>query len=270
MPGLLLPSYNVAGEIAGYQYKPDVPRVVRGKANKYESPPKSLSQLDVPPRARPWVLDPEEPLVFIEGIKKGDSGASHEIACVAITGVWNWRSADVMAALDQIPLKGRTAYLGFDSDYQRNAGVKAAKRRFAAVLRQRAVATVYDILFPEPTPGVKVGADDFFVSGHTKIDLFGLDTVELTDDDPDGTAGVTRDDDANHPYISTPAGIVYRRPTQNGPVDQPLSNFTARIVEEVIADDGASERAELAIAGDLSGEPLRPIRVPTRSFGSLD
>jgi putative DNA primase/helicase len=53
MPGLLLPSYNVAGEIAGYQYKPDVPRIKDGKPNKYESPPKSISQLDVPPRARP-------------------------------------------------------------------------------------------------------------------------------------------------------------------------------------------------------------------------
>ena len=77
-------------------------------------------------------------------------------------------------------------------------------------------------------------------------------------------------EEAAGPYVSTPSGIVYRRPTQNGPVDQLLSNFTARIVEEVIADDGASERAELAIEGELGGEPLAPIRVPTRRFSSLD
>jgi hypothetical protein len=41
-------------------------------------------------------------------------------------------------------------------------------------------------------------------------------------------------------------------------------------VEEVIADDGASERAELAIEGELGGAPLSRIRIPSRRFSSLD
>ena len=74
------------------------------------------------------------------------------------------------------------------------------------------------------------------------------------------------DADEAGPYLATPAGFVYRKDTQNGPVDQPLSNFTARIVEEVIADDGASERVELVIEGELGEQPLPRIRVPTRRF----
>ena len=153
-----------------------------------------------------------------------------------------------MATLDQIELKDRTVYLAFDSDYQRNAQVRSAKRRLAAVLRQRG-AIVYDILLPESTPGIKVGLDDYLANGGSRIDLFRLEMVELTED-----ADEPSHEDATGPYISTPSGIVYRKPTQNGPVDQQLSNFTARITEEVIADDGASERAELVIEGALGGE----------------
>jgi hypothetical protein len=265
VPGLLIPIYTLGSEIVSYQFKPDTPRIKDGKPNKYESPSKSLCQLDVPPRARTWILDPQQPLVFTEGVKKGDSAASHEIACLDVAGVWNWRSVDVVATLDQIALKGRTVYLAFDSDYQRNAQVRAAKKRLAAVLRQRG-AVVYDILLPEPTPGIKVGLDDYLANVGSQIDLFQLDMVELTGDADDETS---REVVAGS-YAATPAGIVYRKPTQHGPVDQLLSNFTARIVEEVIADDGASERAELAIEGELGGKPLPRILVPSRRFSSLD
>lgn len=79
------------------------------------------------------------------------------------------------------------------------------------------------------------------------------------------------DEAAPSPYLATPAGIIYRRPTQNGPVDQPLANFTARIVEEVIADDGVSTRSELAIEGTLAGGmPLPRVRIPANRFATLD
>jgi hypothetical protein len=264
VPGLLIPIHNLGREIVSYQFKPDTPRIKDGKPNKYELPPKSVCQLDVPPRARKWILDPRQPLLFSEGVKKGDSAASRDIACAVVAGVWNWRSADVVAALDQIDLKGRTTYLAFDSDYQRNAQVRAAKKRLAAVLRQRG-AIVYDILLPEPTPGIKVGLDDYLASGKNQIDLFRLEMVELTDDANEATH-----EEASGPYVSTPSGIVYRKPTQNGTVDQPLTNFNARITEEVIADDGATERAEYVIAGDLAGEPFGPVRVSPRRFASME
>jgi hypothetical protein len=75
----------------------------------------------------------------------------------------------------------------------------------------------------------------------------------------------------NGPYVATSNGIIYRRPTQDGPVDQPLSNFTASIVEEVVADDGVNERGELAIEGTLAGGIMLPrITVPINQFTALD
>jgi hypothetical protein len=77
--------------------------------------------------------------------------------------------------------------------------------------------------------------------------------------------------DVMAPYATTPNGIVYRKPMARILVDQLLCNFDARIVEEVIADDGASKRSELAIEGTLAdGTPLPRIRVPMRRYPSLD
>ncbi len=264
VPGLLLPVRDLGLEIADYQFKADTPRIKDGKPNKYESTPKAVCQLDVPPRARSWILDPGQPLVFTEGVKKGDSAATHEIPCLSVAGVWNWRSVPVVATLDQLGLKGRTVYLAFDSDYRRNAQVRTGKRRLGAVLRQRG-AIVFDIQLPESTPGIKVGLDDYLASGKSRLDLFGLEMVELTED-----ADEAAHEDASGPYISTPSGIVYRRSTRDGSVNQPLTNFNARITEEVIADDGATERTEYVIAGDLAGEPFGPVRVPPRRFAGMD
>jgi hypothetical protein len=122
-------------------------------------------------------------------------------------------------------------------------------------------------LDPEAS-GTKVGLDDFIAA---KAAAGRKPTPELLARAERELRPIPRDDSADDaPYAATPAGIVYRKPTQNGLVDQLLSNFTARIVEEVIADDGASERAELAIEGELGGKPLPRIRVPSRRFSSLD
>ncbi|MGI8475400.1 MAG: DUF927 domain-containing protein [Thermomicrobiales bacterium] len=171
VPGILMPTFNIAGKPDGYQLKPDLPRMgADGRIIKYESPRKSTAAADIPQTARHWVVDPSQTLFFTEGIKKADSGASHENAMVALTGVWNWRAPEVLATLDQIPLKGRTVYLAFDSDWRRKRAVAQALKRFAAVLRSRG-AVVYAIDFPEPIPGQKVGLDDFYASGGSTIGM---------------------------------------------------------------------------------------------------
>ena len=115
-------------------------------------------------------------------------------------------------------------------------------------------------LDPEPS-GAKVGLDDFFAAAAADGKKPMPELLARAESD---LRPIPRDDRAEEaPTLATPAGIVYRKPTQNGPVDQLLSNFTARIVEEVIADDGASERAELAIEGELGGRRcLDPGSVP--------
>ncbi|HEU0114302.1 MAG TPA: DUF3854 domain-containing protein, partial [Thermomicrobiales bacterium] len=61
--------------------------------------------------------------------------------------------------------------------------------------------------------------------------------------------------------------IVYLRPTKDGPVEVPLCNFAARIVEQVTVDDGAEKSIRLAVEGSLSnGTPLPRVEVPADQF----
>ena len=49
-PGILIPLHGTEGSLAGYQYRPDSPRLNRkGKPTKYENPQGSSVRLDVPP-----------------------------------------------------------------------------------------------------------------------------------------------------------------------------------------------------------------------------
>lgn len=268
VPGLLIPVHGVGGDLEGYQFKPDAPRTRDGKVHKYEQPARSASLLDVPIQARRWVMDPEHPLVFTEGAKKADAGASRELAVVAVAGVWNWRSEAVIASLDQIPLKGRTVYLCFDSDWRRNPRVRAALKRLAAVLRSRG-AIVYALCLPETVPGEKVGLDDYLAAGHGAIDLFSrVEAVELTEDaDADEAAEASMSSGA---YVTRDGRTCWRKRERDGDVEIPLAEFSARIAEEVIADDGLTERGEYVVVGALpDGTPLPPVRVPLGSFDGM-
>ena len=51
-PGVLIPLYAPDSSPAGYQYRPDNPRMRDGKIIKYETPTGSNIRLDVPPRCR--------------------------------------------------------------------------------------------------------------------------------------------------------------------------------------------------------------------------
>jgi Domain of unknown function (DUF927)/Domain of unknown function (DUF3854)/Cch helix turn helix domain len=181
VPGLLMPMYNVADELAGYTYRPDQARIKDDKSVKYENPGGSTASPDVPIPARKWVVNPDQPLLFTEGVKKGDAAASHELAVVSFGGVWNWRGPEALAALDQIPLKGRTVYLAFDSDWRRKSSVRQALRRLAKVLQSRG-ANVSMLDLPELTAGQKVGLDDYFANGGNAIDLF-RHTADIDDGD---------------------------------------------------------------------------------------
>jgi hypothetical protein len=55
-PALVIPLHGVIGEVAGYQLRPDDPRVVRGRVAKYETRTGQRMVLDVPPRVRPHLI----------------------------------------------------------------------------------------------------------------------------------------------------------------------------------------------------------------------
>ena len=94
VPALLIPIWNVGGEIALYQTRADEPRILDGKAVKYETPRGSRMVLDVPPVCRSNLGDPGVPLFVTEGVRKADAAASIGLCCIDVIGVWNWRGTN--------------------------------------------------------------------------------------------------------------------------------------------------------------------------------
>lgn len=184
VPALLIPLHDVWGDVAGYQARPDVPRMVDGKAVKYETPIGKRMVVDCHPRVRPHLGDPSRPLLITEGVRKADAAVTAGLDCLALLGVWNWRGSNddggklALPDWDAVALNGRQVFVVFDSDVMLKPAVHEAMRRLKAFLEARGahVAVVY---LPHGDGGAKVGLDDFLAAGHTTDELLALASLEL-------------------------------------------------------------------------------------------
>jgi hypothetical protein len=68
--GLLIPMLRLDGEVGGYQFRPDNPRIKDGKEIKYETPWKQANMLDFPPGVAERLKDRSTPIWLTEGVKK--------------------------------------------------------------------------------------------------------------------------------------------------------------------------------------------------------
>ena len=180
VPTLLIPIYDVHGELALYQARPDEPRIKNGRPIKYETLSGGRMVLDCHPSIRHQLANPTVPLWITEGIKKGDSLVSH--GC--LLGVWNWRGTNEYGGKTALPdwehiaLNGRLVHLAFDSDVMVKPNVSQALVRLSALLTQRGAQVRY-IYLPGGESGAKIGVDDYLVEGHTVKDLLTLATDQL-------------------------------------------------------------------------------------------
>jgi len=256
-PALVVPVWSVLGEIATYQVRPDQPRINHnGKPIKYETPGKSRMVLDAPPAARAKLPDPSIPLFVTEGVRKADSAVSAGLCCVALLGVWNWRGSNeyggltVLADWESVALNGRQVHIVFDSDVMLKAQVHQAMARLKAFLERRG-ARVCLIYLPSGPAGEKVGLDDYLAMGHGVADLPALASDELKPIEGEGAEG------NGLPYLEEDGCLWWRRHTRDGEVPTRLTNFSARIVGELVRDDGVETQRLFEIEAGLNGRTSR-------------
>jgi hypothetical protein len=213
-PALAIPVWNVHGERATYQARPDLPRVVAGKVLKYETVAGDRMTLDVPPAVRGGPGNPAVPLFVTEGARKVDAAVSIGLCCIAVLGVWSWRGTNdrggrtALADWEMIALKdaqriGRRVLLVFDSDVMQKPAVYLALRRLKTFLESRG-AVVRAIYLPCGDGGSKVGLDDFIAAGHDIEDLFTLAVDVLRE--PAFERDDDRDDQDDRPEVD--AGVL--------------------------------------------------------------
>jgi hypothetical protein len=176
VPGLLVPMRDKHGQVWGYQYRPDNPRInSAGKPIKYETPTGQRNGIDVPASVGPKLDDPTVPLWVTEGSKKADAAACSGLACTALPGVWSWRGTNTMGGKVAVPdwhdiaLNGRQVVLAFDSDAMSKRTVRQALDQLAGYLATKG-ATVRYLHLPDNDDG-KTGLDDYLGAGHTVDEL---------------------------------------------------------------------------------------------------
>jgi hypothetical protein len=271
VPGILIPLHGVNGEVIGHQYRPDNPRQdpKRQRTIKYENPRGSSIRLDVPPRCLKQLGNPNVSIWFTEGVKKVDALVTQGACAVGLTGVWAFKGKNplggttVLADFDYIALKERLAYLVFDSDSTSNPQVALALNRLSEHLKRKG-AKARIIKLPPGPQGEKVGVDDYLATGHTLSDLAGLESLE--------EAEMPSLRDKSHEAYCIEAGrICYIKQTFDGKVEVPLGNFTARVTEDILKDNGHEASRVFKVAGTLgNGQPLPIIEVSASSFSSLN
>jgi hypothetical protein len=266
VPALMIPVWGVTGEIVNYQVRPDEPRLKEGKQVKYETPARSRMALDINPRARAWLKDISRPLFITEGIRKGDAAVSKGLCCVALLGVWNWRGrhdGDGLAALadwEWIALNEREVYVCFDSDVMEKPPVAQALKRLRGFLERRG-AKVKVIYLPPTHGGAKQGLDDFFAAGNSVQSLLSHATSELRNCDGGEEEAAE--------YEATERGMVWNKPMAGGSVPTLLTNYTGRIVTEVVEDDGTETQRKFEIEAQVGCRPSVTVHVPAAKFGSM-
>src|SRR5262249_14883315 len=180
---LAIPYRNSAGEcLTDYaRFRPDNPRIVNGKAAKYEAPKGLGNRIYIPPGTVAKVACAGEPLIITEGEKKAARAAQHGFACIGISGVWSWTvkrlkdgERQLIADLAGLPWKGRKVYIVFDSDAVRNKSVRRAQTELAGLLSFNGakvrIVTLTDGPTSEDGKPQKVGLDDYMVQNG--VDAF--------------------------------------------------------------------------------------------------
>ena len=197
---------------------------------------------------------PSEPVYLVEGEKDADTLAS--LGLVATTAPMGASSWDEEHS-DQ--LRGRRVFVIPDAD---DAGRQGADKRATAL---HGVADEVRVL---ELPGLSNGQDvtDWVAAGGTAERLLEL-AAEAGAWRPSGAMTPGRSVQLL-PYRRTDSGLVYDRPTRSGPVPVPLTNFDARITEDVMRDDGVETRREFELEATTRAGTRR-FRTSAKQFDAM-
>lgn len=279
---LLLPYIDLDGRpVAGYvRAKPDSPPTAKkegAKPAKYLSPTKAPLRVYFPPEVRVALRDPNQPLAITEGEKKAAAVAQFGIPIVGLAGVECWSSRRskgedgraqgrrrILDDLAGLPWRGRVVYIVFDSDVVQKRDVQRAEAALARALTDLG-AVVFLVRIPAAEGGEKLGIDDYLVRQDDPAGaLRGLFAQAVSFEE------TVRRVEAG-PYRVQEGRIIREVTNRDGTVEVALCNFTARIVEEVVRDDGSGELTIVyAIEGERGPTGLPRVQVSADQFSSMN
>ena len=136
---------------------------------RYRSPRGHGNRLYLPSILDPaFLAEARRPLYVTEGEFKALKASQDGFPCVALPGVWSWKTqlhskSFPVTDLDRVVWHGRKVIIVFDSDVAEKPPVAWAEHALVQELRTRG-ADVYVIRLPHGPHNQKVGLDDYLVS----------------------------------------------------------------------------------------------------------
>lgn len=138
---------------------------------RYSQPAGSSPHIYYPPYLdwKKIAKDPSIPILITEGEKKAAKACKEGIACIALGGVWAFksskRSQDILPAFDEIEWKGREVEICYDADVMLKYEVRQALQVLTAELSNRyGPASISLVFLDAETAGPKTGLDDYLVA----------------------------------------------------------------------------------------------------------
>lgn len=188
---------------------------------------------------------PRDAVRVTEGELKADVATQLSgVLTISVPGVSSWRGVIPVLA----GLAPRSVHLAFDADAATNPLVARATEETA-----RALAVEGYPLVLESWDGLLAkGVDDALAAG-LPIQRLPAQGPLVEESQAHGKEDHVRPADALASYKSTPAGLTWDRPTRNGPVRVPLTNFRVVIATDVLEDDGAEIRRRFEMEARLNG-----------------
>jgi len=137
---------------------------------RYSQPFNSSPHIYYPPYLD-WqaiAKDPTYPILITEGEKKAAKACSMGIACIALGGVYGFKSSkrmqDVIPEFDDIVWKDRAIEICYDADVMLKAEVRLALSAIAFELSQKySPASISFVFLDAETAGSKTGLDDYLI-----------------------------------------------------------------------------------------------------------
>lgn len=255
-PGILCPVRDEEGRIAGLQVRSDKNGKYCWLSSKKRGGPGPGGEDGLPAAVfRP--LEIKDRRVWVtEGVPKGAICADYLGASfVAVPGVGTWEGCRVISRLRALGAKA--VVVAYDADKTRKPAVQQAERSLLCAL----VAAGFAVEVAVWDEGAGKGIDDLLLNGGTPK------FAPWTEPPPAADA----------PPLPWPYGIedgrfgYYRDDRDDDPIFFPLANFTARIAEDLVVDDGATQTRAFVVEGTLEdGTPLSPAHVPADRFAAMD
>lgn len=257
----------------------DNPEIEAGRPkNKYVSAFGDRRQLYFPPDCNRLLKDQAVPILFIEAEKSclalyaWAARMAREYVPVGMGGCYGWRGrigkvenangerVDEVGALRDLRCASddRTAIVLLDSNASSNPKVKTARTALVHQLQKQG-ARVFVAELPA-TDGVN-GPDDYIaVCGDAAMAAV-LDAAEEVGVKASGAG----------PYSIVDGCICRTTIKDDGPVVKPLCNFSAKVQEQIVIDNGVESSRAFVISGMLaSGKQLPVARVPASRFSGMN